>query len=1066
MNEDPTYIDDLTGVYNRRYLKERQHQEINTYITHKTPFTVVMVDIDHFKQINDAYGHMKGDQIIKSFAQFLKNTLRTMDTVIRYGGDEFVCIMPHTGKKDAEMTYRRVLDNCKKHDFHGLKITLSAGISSSPDDGSSFTELLDVADQALYDAKRSGRDRIRTRGEKKAEIPMKVFINRMKERDEIRRVIMDYGEGIRIAVLSGNVGIGKTRLGKEVLAGIKGKEVIWCDCIFFSDEIPYYPIREIIKYRTQRLGMEILKDVPLAYKIEIGKLVPEIMIEIEEKIKGLDLVMDKYRLFEGVRRALATGERDKIIIMDNIQWIDKESIEVLKYLLRAMKDSSLTLILIYRSEEMKEALEEFIAYISREVDTTEVALGSFEYQEIKESIKSILGEEPNRNLTDYISHSSGGNPFFIEEIVRGLLDSRYLMIETDTWKFIEPAKDVVPKTLTDIASRKYRTLSTEAKTVLEIASVIGWFDMSILKGITDYNEGHLIGLLDTIYRTGLIKRIHEQFKFSDAVSRIAIYTNYISEVKRMVLHRAVAECLEQQYKDKEHEIIDKLAFHYFHGKDQEKGVKYCLEAGERAEEEYANSNAIRYYSWAYELLIGADAEGKIGVMVDCITKRAKLLSFTGENEEALGDLERGLKLATKIKDKRRQARIRQCKALIYTFIAQYDMALQEAESCLKMYREIGEKREIARALLAMGTIYLHQGKSDRSLQVNTDALGKIKEIDDRIIEANIHNNIGNIYFRQGDYTKALAKYKESLTLCEETGDMSGQSKALNNIGNIYYCSGDYASALSSYENVLKIVRDIGYRANEPLTLRNIGLVYYDMSDYQNAMAHYKEALKIVHDIQSRDDEAMILSDIGDIYNNQGGYEEARKNYEDSLKIAEEIKSKRLACFTLVSLADLCMNLDQRDKAKEFLDKAYQYAEGSKERLQSVLACFCDYYLEQEDFERFREAISTIDELFKEEKTKNFEGDVHILMGRYYGLLKKCNKGEEHFQKALDIFKELKEQLSIGKTYYYWGYMELNRGNKLLAGERIKNALDIFCALGVHGWKQQAEKLLKRTVKQL
>ena len=132
---DSLYLDTLTGVYNKRYLTEVQQETIREFINNKIPFSMVWIDIDHFKEINDTHGHMIGDEIIKGFARFLTRQLRKSDTVIRYGGDEFICIMPRTLRRDAEFINHRILEQCRQKEFSGLHITLSAGIAAYPDTG-------------------------------------------------------------------------------------------------------------------------------------------------------------------------------------------------------------------------------------------------------------------------------------------------------------------------------------------------------------------------------------------------------------------------------------------------------------------------------------------------------------------------------------------------------------------------------------------------------------------------------------------------------------------------------------------------------------------------------------------------------------------------------------------------------------------------------------------------------------------------------------------------------------------------------------------------------------------
>ncbi len=1054
MKNNTAYIDELTGVYNRRYLTEKQNEEIDSYISDNSPFSIVMVDIDHFKEVNDTYGHIKGDQVIKDFAQFLKTTLRIYDKVIRYGGDEFICIMPSTSKNDAEAIYRRILKNCKEREFDGLQMTLSAGISSYPDDGMEFKTLLNAADQALYDAKRSGRDRIGLPGKKTAQIPIKVFVNRFKEKNDITNLLRGRDKNAKVVVIEGNVGIGKTRLAKEILSDIKGKEVIWCDCIFLDQNISYYPIRELIKYRSKRLGATIFNELPRVYKIEIAKLVPEILLEVEDATDGIDYVLDRYRLYESVRTVLEIGEREKVIIIDNIQWIDNESVEVMKYLMRALKDTPITFILIQRTEEKPDILENFISHISREVTITITELTPFENHEIKESIKLIIGDEPANDLVDYIMGESGGNPFFIEEIMRSLFDAGYLSFEENKWRFASPEKDVVPKTLADIAVRKYQSLNEEAKNILEIASVIGWFDINLLMEITGYNAGHIMGLIDNIGRLGMVKYSKHKYEFSEAISRNAIYQSFVKGAKRLELHRQVAECLKEHYQGKEEEINEALALHYYLAKEKQLGIEYCITAGDRARDKYANNNAIRYYTWALELLEHEAVEPMNIKKIDCLCKRADVIYFIGESQSALKDLDTALKEAIRIDAKTWPAWIKHRKANIYAGISRYQKALSEAADSMETYKKSGDKKAIAEILITMSSAYFLQGNDTKAIATNEESLKLAREIKNKEIEATALNGIGGICFRRSDYEKASGYHQAAYEIFKEIGNRSGEARALLNMGNIHYSMGEYADALKRYEESLNVLQNIGDKINESKSLRNLGLTKYFVGKYEEAIRFYKEGLKIERNIGNNDSIAMILSDLGDLYVILGQSDAAKMYLEEALSVSQQTKSNRITSFVLVSLADLYLMLNERQKAKEYLDKAYKISENSVERLQSVLPSLCNYYLEEKDFKNFNKTFAQIKKLHKKEKPRGFEADTTLLNACYLSAIEDYDKAEHNFQKVLQTYEEIKELLNTGKTHYYWGIMELRRERASAAKQHLTKALKIFKSLNAKGWEKR------------
>ncbi|MEO0575522.1 MAG: diguanylate cyclase [Pseudomonadota bacterium] len=160
-------IDILTGVANRRSFEERMREEWSRAIRKHLPVTMMMIDIDHFKQFNDSAGHQEGDHCLTAVAQALKNSVRDEDFVARYGGEEFAVLLSGTDVEQMCRIGKRLQEGVRALDLHhpglpdGGTVTVSAGFASAhPDDGDDAEELIRRADAALYRAKEQGRDRV------------------------------------------------------------------------------------------------------------------------------------------------------------------------------------------------------------------------------------------------------------------------------------------------------------------------------------------------------------------------------------------------------------------------------------------------------------------------------------------------------------------------------------------------------------------------------------------------------------------------------------------------------------------------------------------------------------------------------------------------------------------------------------------------------------------------------------------------------------------------------------------------------------------------------------------
>lgn len=160
--KETSFKDEVTGLYNRRFFSLRLEEELSRYRRFNHPVSVVLLDLDGFKSVNDDLGHTMGDHTLRDIAQILMKHSRGINVVSRYGGDEFAVLLVETSKAGARLYADRIREVVAKFPFaHGKVITASFGVASLPDDEvSTAEELFRAADVALYAAKRAGKNRV------------------------------------------------------------------------------------------------------------------------------------------------------------------------------------------------------------------------------------------------------------------------------------------------------------------------------------------------------------------------------------------------------------------------------------------------------------------------------------------------------------------------------------------------------------------------------------------------------------------------------------------------------------------------------------------------------------------------------------------------------------------------------------------------------------------------------------------------------------------------------------------------------------------------------------------
>ena len=159
-------LDPLTKCYNKKGIELLTEKFLEEFLRYGFPLSVMMLDIDFFKKVNDKYGHLAGDYVLKEVANIIKNTIRKSDFCGRFGGEEFIIVLPNTKLSGAMRLAERIRENIQNHQFifnnQKINITISIGITTASKSDSLFS-LIQRADEALYEAKNKGRNRVEYR---------------------------------------------------------------------------------------------------------------------------------------------------------------------------------------------------------------------------------------------------------------------------------------------------------------------------------------------------------------------------------------------------------------------------------------------------------------------------------------------------------------------------------------------------------------------------------------------------------------------------------------------------------------------------------------------------------------------------------------------------------------------------------------------------------------------------------------------------------------------------------------------------------------------------------------
>jgi class 3 adenylate cyclase/tetratricopeptide (TPR) repeat protein len=479
----------------------------------------------------------------------------------------------------------------------------------------------------------------------------RIFVGRDAELERLGQLWKEaVAEERRIVFLAGEPGVGKTRLAAALALRVheEGGTVLAGRC----DEdlgVPYQPFVEALRQFADHTSATELPRRLGRYGGELVRLVPE----VAQAAPGLpaplhsDPETERYRLFDAVAAWLATVSASEplLLVLDDLQWAAKPTLLLLRHVLRSPDAGRLLVLGTYRDTELghDHPLVEVLADLRRQRAVHRISLSGLDPSGVAaflaQAADQALSEE-DLALAAAIHEETEGNPFFVREVLRHLTETGAIERREGRWTTRLPVEELgIPEGVREVVGRRLSRLSSAANEMLRVAAVLGTeFDLSVVRVAAELDEETLLNSLEEAIESRLISDVAGSttaVRFAHALVRDTLY-HELSAVRRIVIHRRVAEAIEAVYTTRLDDHLPALAHHWARASgpaaETGKAVEYASRAGDRALAQLAHHEAITYYRSALDLL---DSAG----VAPTDSRRVELFISLGQAQLRAGDAE-------------------------------------------------------------------------------------------------------------------------------------------------------------------------------------------------------------------------------------------------------------------------------------------------------------------------------------------------------------------------------------------------------------------------------------------
>jgi serine/threonine protein kinase/tetratricopeptide (TPR) repeat protein len=878
------------------------------------------------------------------------------------------------------------------------------------------------------------------------------MVAREEKEDQVAKLLeQNLSSGGGGVLLAGEQGVGKSFFFKNLKIRCQLDGLLYVDSNCLEDQTKaYQPLIEIL-YKMK----PYLENCDPSLKEKFSQSLKLILENPQDKITSLS--EQQTLIHQKIIESLTHFSQifPTVLAVDNLQWADFQTIRFLSDLGQNIKKSKIFLACAFRPEEIKgeTPLKELIDRWRDERWCQHIKLDRFDYQKSVRFIRSKLKRERFlESFFSYMQKNTSGNPFFLTEALKYLLERQIVFLKDCIWEVdLEKLKQTsVPDSIEAVLLKNLERYDQRTLDFLNLVAVIGKkFDSELVRKLNLFAEKDLTKTLFILVKDQVfIEKVSPirgklYYEFANQSLQNLLYQRW-DEAKRLFWHKKVGERLEELSSKEDEESVFEIARHYLEAGESDKAYQYALLSAEKMEQRFANQEVLRYLENALKVASRfPDREKAIEKQVRAWMKKADFCKRVGELNQAEQDYQTMLQLLKGSSDLKMLAETYNDLGETYRLKHDYKKGILCLKKAMKIHQKLDDPLEHANTLSYMGLLYWTDSQYENALTSFRKALKIDQKLGNKSYEASTLNNMGLVYWSWRQYTQALKYFTDSLSVYNDLDNKEWIARTLNNVGETLVQLGEYHRAIDHLLKSLRLNEEIKNKKEETFNLENLSEAYRKIGNYAGALEYGHRGLKLASEINFTERAGRISKDLGVTHFELAEYQKAYGCFQRAKEIAEKIEDKELQILVLIALSKFYAVFNDEKSSTRFLEEVTGIIITINDEKSLISVYQIKSGLKKKD-RKFQEALTLLDQAMDLAKKVNAQEELLSLNLEYSKLYLdwgNIEKAQEFLRKASSSGLS-RYVLFQPEFYLISGKKEWMSGNLKLAEKDFETALGL------------------------